>query len=256
MKRIDPRQWRSLFDAVYEMNMTCDHADFAPAVTAALSPLIPADICHLHVVDRARGRILHHAFPGNPFTPDEVAYYAAHPQENALVAYYERTRDTRARRLSDVADLVKYRRTEYFHRCLRRLGFIHTLAIPIVVDEHTVAGLVFNRRRINFTRRHCALLDAFAPHFLLAWRRHADPWSARGAAKPSARQRLHALELTVREADVLFWMTEGKQNREIATILGRSLATIQEHVGNVVRKLGQENRHAATVFALRQLNRG
>ena len=46
-------------------------------------------------------------------------------------------------------------------------------------------------------------------------------------------------------------MTEGKQNREIATILGRSLQTVQEHVGNLLRKLDQENRHAATVFALR-----
>lgn len=256
MKRIDPRQWRALFDAVYEMNMTRDHADFASAVAAALRQLIPADLCHLHVMDRARGRIMHHAFPANPFTPDEVAYYAAHPKENALVAYYERTCDTRARRLSDVVDIAKYRRTEYFRRCLRRLGFVHGLVVPLTVDKHTVAALVFNRRRTNFTRRHCALLDAFAPHFLLAWRRQADPWRTRRAKKPSARQRLHALGLTAREADVLFWMTEGKQNREIATILGRSLATIQEHVGNIVRKLGQENRHAATVFALRQLNRG
>ena len=70
-------------------------------------------------------------------------------------------------------------------------------------------------------------------------------------AGPSARERLQEFGLTPREADVLFWMTEGKQNREIATILGRSLQTVQEHVGNLLRKLDQENRHAATVFALR-----
>lgn len=65
--------------------------------------------------------------------------------------------------------------------------------------------------------------------------------------------RFQKLGLTVREADVLFWMTEGKQNPEIAIILGLSLGTVQEHVGNLVRKLGQENRHAATVHALRSL---
>jgi DNA-binding NarL/FixJ family response regulator len=68
-----------------------------------------------------------------------------------------------------------------------------------------------------------------------------------------ARERLLSLGLTTREADVLYWMTEGKQNREIATILGRSLDTVQEHVANILKKLGQENRHAATVFALRKL---
>lgn len=105
----------------------------------------------------------------------------------------------------------------------------------------------------DFTKRHCALLDAFAPHFVAAWKRHPDPWETAGKAVPPARERLQGLGLTSREADVLYWMTEGKQNREIATILGRSLNTVQEHVENILKKLGQENRHAATVFALRCL---
>jgi DNA-binding CsgD family transcriptional regulator len=253
MKRIDSRHWRPLFDAVYEMNTARDHSDFASAVVAGLHRLIPADVCHLHVIDRQRGRIIHHAFPANPFTPEEVAYYVAHPQENAFVRYFERTGDKHARRLSDVIDPALYRRSEFYRRCLQRLDFRHNLVLPFTIDQDTLAALAFDRRRTNFTRRHCELLDAFAPHFMLAWKRHANPWAEHAPATPPARERLRALGLTPREADVLFWMTEGKQNREIATILGRSLETIQEHVGNIVRKLGQENRHAATVFALRRL---
>lgn len=75
MKAIDPRQWRPLFDAVYEMNLAQDHADFTTAVLTGMSRLIPADVCHLHVIDRAHGRILHQAFPANPFTAEEIAYY-------------------------------------------------------------------------------------------------------------------------------------------------------------------------------------
>jgi DNA-binding CsgD family transcriptional regulator len=255
MPRLSNRELRPLFDAVYEMNTARDHADFTAAVLAAMNRLIAADFCHIHAIDRAQGKILQHHLPANPFTADEVAYYVAHPEENALVSYYGRTGDQRARRLSDVVNLARYRRTGFYRHCLRRLGINHTLALPIAVDEHTVAALAFDRRRTAFTKRHCALLDAFAPHFLLAWRRHENPWRESSAARPTARQKLLALGLTPREADVLFWMTEGKQNREIATILGRSLETVQEHVGNLVRKLGQENRHAATVFALRRLNR-
>jgi DNA-binding NarL/FixJ family response regulator len=72
---------------------------------------------------------------------------------------------------------------------------------------------------------------------------------------PSPRQRLEALGLTPREGDVLLLMTDGHENREIATMLGRSLHTVQEHVSNIVRKLDQDSRHAATVFALRTLLR-
>ncbi len=255
MKAINPRQWRPLFDAVYEMNFAQDHADFTTAVLTGLNRLIPADVCHLHIVDRAQGRILHQAFPANPFTPEEIAYYVAHPQENAFVRYFERTGDRRARRLSDVTDPVRYRRTEFYRRCLQRLGFRHSLVLPITLNRHTIAAFACDRRRGDFTRRHCALLDEFAPHFQLAWKRHENPWRMVQSETPSPRQQLLTLGLTPREADVLFWMTEGKQNREIATILGRSLETVQEHVANLVRKLGQENRHATTVFALRHLQR-
>ncbi len=48
-------------------------------------------------------------------------------------------------------------------------------------------------------------------------------------------------------------MTEGKQNREIATILGITLGTVQKYVAAILVKLGQENRHSATVFALKTL---
>ena len=56
---------------------------------------------------------------------------------------------------------------------------------------------------------------------------------------------------TPRETDVLYWITEGKLNREIATILGISLYTVQRHVAQLLRKTGAENRHALTVARLR-----
>jgi DNA-binding CsgD family transcriptional regulator len=57
--------------------------------------------------------------------------------------------------------------------------------------------------------------------------------------------------LTPRESEVLWWVTEGKTNREIAIILGRSARTIQIHLNNVYRKLGVETRTAAAMLALR-----
>lgn len=256
MSEISARRLRTLFDAVYEMNAARDHADFVSSVLAAMSRLIPADFCHLHVIDRSRQKILQQHRPENPFTPEEVAYYVAHPEENALVAHFERTGDRCARRMSDVTDTRRYYRSDFYRNCLLRSGIRHTLALPIAMDANTVAGLAFDRRRTDFTPRHCALLDAFAPHFLLAWKRHENPWCEAGASGPTAREKLRALGLTICEADILYWMTEGKQNREIATILGRSIETVQEHVANIIRKLDRENRHDATVFALRRLERG
>jgi DNA-binding CsgD family transcriptional regulator len=60
---------------------------------------------------------------------------------------------------------------------------------------------------------------------------------------------LSSLGLRPREAEILFWMCQGKSNPEIATILGLSVRTIHKHNENIFRKLGVENRHAATLRA-------
>lgn len=57
--------------------------------------------------------------------------------------------------------------------------------------------------------------------------------------------------LTPREADTLFWMTHGKSNAEIATILGLTLATVKKYVATLFDKTGTDNRHAAIVWAQR-----
>lgn len=72
---------------------------------------------------------------------------------------------------------------------------------------------------------------------------------------PSA---LMPLGLTPREAEVLFWVAQGKSNPDIATIIGAAVRTVHKHVENVFRKLGCETRAAAAVTAqsvLRQSGR-
>lgn len=245
---IDPQTWGELLDAVYRMNAAQSRDDFAASVVAGMQRLVAAEITIVQVFDRAGGRLITKMAPPEAFNASEIAYYTDHPSEFPLVAYYERTHDPRARRLSDVADVASWMGSAYYRNCLARQGLRHCLALPITVDETTIAALSFNRSGEDFAPRDCELLDAFAPHFRLAWRRHDDPWGDRRQA--DARQRLQRLGLSPREGEVLFWMTEGKQNTEIAAILSLRLGTVQDHVAAILQKLGQENRHAATVYAI------
>src|SRR5262249_3550750 len=57
-------------------------------------------------------------------------------------------------------------------------------------------------------------------------------------------------ELTPREAEVLFWISQGKSNYEIGVILGAKTGTICKHVGHILSKLNVENRTSAAVVAL------
>lgn len=59
-----------------------------------------------------------------------------------------------------------------------------------------------------------------------------------------------ALELTAREAEVLYWVVKGKTNRDIGDILGTSPRTVTKHLEHVFEKLGVETRTAAAALAL------
>ncbi|MFM9861043.1 LuxR C-terminal-related transcriptional regulator [Pseudoxanthobacter sp. M-2] len=245
---IEPRTWQELFEAVLRINAARTRGDFAASVVAGMRRLIEADVTVFQVFDRARGRIITETSPPEPFTAEEVAYYTSHSDEFPLVPYYSQTSDPRARRVSDVVDLADWTQSAYYRHCLARQDLRYCLALPIAVDDETIVALSFNRRDPDFSLHDCELLDAFAPHVRLAFERHDDPWGDR--RQGDAERRLQGLGLTPRESEVLFWMTEGKQNREIAAILGVRLGTVQDHVAAILAKLGQENRHAATVFAI------
>jgi DNA-binding NarL/FixJ family response regulator len=55
--------------------------------------------------------------------------------------------------------------------------------------------------------------------------------------------------LTLRESEVLLWISRGKSNRDIADILGLSHRTVNKHLEQVYAKLGVENRASAAIKA-------
>lgn len=70
-------------------------------------------------------------------------------------------------------------------------------------------------------------------------------------------QNEHRLELefglTRREAEVLFWLSRGKTNRDIAEILNFSARTVNKHLEQIFHKMGVDNRTSAAVMADRSL---
>ena len=64
------------------------------------------------------------------------------------------------------------------------------------------------------------------------------------------RRKLH---VTARESEVLLWLARGKQNRDIADVLGMSPRTVNKHLEQIYTKLGIENRAAATALATKAI---
>lgn len=72
-------------------------------------------------------------------------------------------------------------------------------------------------------------------------------------SEPASPDQLICLGLTPREAEVLFWVAQGKTNPEIAVITSVQLTTVKKHLESIFQKTGVENRTSAAALALEKL---
>jgi DNA-binding CsgD family transcriptional regulator len=83
-----------------------------------------------------------------------------------------------------------------------------------------------------------------------------DAWLVvlrRAADTPPEALLAQAFGLTAREAEVLYWVAQGKTNRDIGDILGTSPRTVTKHLEHVFEKLGVETRTAAAKLAMERV---
>ncbi len=58
--------------------------------------------------------------------------------------------------------------------------------------------------------------------------------------------------LSIREMEILSYLTHGMSNKEIALALGISQQTVKNHITSILRKLGVEDRTQAAIYAIRR----
>lgn len=111
----------------------------------------------------------------------------------------------------------------------------------------------------DYASQDHALLDTLMPHLALYFVRQRARQQAMlpilaGAREPGATLISGGTDvsLTEREREVLRYLAEGLANKQIARILGISVATVNKHVANVMAKLGACSRTQAVTIARRQ----
>jgi DNA-binding NarL/FixJ family response regulator len=95
---------------------------------------------------------------------------------------------------------------------------------------------------VRALRQHKPYLTSHAAEFVL------DRYMSRGAEESESR----AGHLTPREREVLQLVSEGKTNKEVASILSLSLYTVETHRGNILQKLNLHSGAELILYAVRK----
>lgn len=237
-----------MFEVVEWMHSATSLAALHRIIREGMTTLIPGDSFDLvQCCNRADDDEIFHAKPGT-YTGEEISYMLAHAAEHPAVQAF-RAGESGAVTVSQfVSDRVWRSSALYCEGGYRRLGLRYEISMEVRgVSRQSLAAISFVRGGPDFNGREREVLNLIGPHIARAW------IQARRRSMGQSPRLLRDLYpgLSAREAEILFWIVEGKLNAEIALILELRLGTVQEHVENIVRKLGMENRHQMTVAVLR-----
>ncbi len=180
------------------------------------------------------------------YPPEVLARVAAHLQIRAL-----------QRSLADELEM-RIEAEQQLKQSLDRAVVLVDRERHIVFSTHLADALLHK----HFTGFAGGVLPSnfLSPDSPLTARRFSEPgrddlvmFVLEEKGEPPGPAALLTLGLTPREAEVLFWIAQGKGNPDIATILAASVRTVHKHVENIFRKLGCETRAAAALAAAERL---
>ncbi len=120
------------------------------------------------------------------------------------------------------------------------LSWIKSQSVTTKSDEHTAFECV--RGGVHFSMKITPCLNS--GEYLLLLEKRSRQWNL-----DSVRS---SLGLTLREAEILMWISRGKTNKEIGIILGSSPRTVNKHLEHIFEKLGVATRAAAVSIAVQR----
>jgi DNA-binding CsgD family transcriptional regulator len=126
------------------------------------------------------------------FDPSLLPRFSELIYENPLIERYERTRDGRPYRISDLIDQPTFHRLALYQEFYRQIGVEWQVAFTLPARAPLIVGVALTRTREDFTDREVQLLALARPHLMHAYR-NAELHSARKAMLAALEQGLDTL---------------------------------------------------------------
>lgn len=242
----------ALLDLIGDVQGTLDIGEFRACLLAALQRVVPADWVSLN--DIGPDPLSTVVLIEPPFPPEAHELFARLAHENPLLIRYQRTRDGRAYRFSDVVSVQELHRLALYREFYAPIGLEHQVAFTLPHEPDRLLAVALSRRERDFSDAERALLDQARPFLIQAYRAAVEHSRLRDEVRPSRdRESLAAVlvgrGLTRREAEVLSWVAMGHSSLAVGDRLGLSERTVQKHLERCYGKLAVHNRSDAARVA-------
>ena len=162
------RDLKAFLSCVQEISAIPSLEVFPEHVLRALEPVVPCDIAgYTELNSRDFSVPKNHLAQGGELVPDlfpdSLAVFSRHMHEHPLVAYFERTGDPQAMKMSDFLTSRQYRQLGLYQEFYRHLHGKYHMVLSLPAPPPLLVGLAFNRDKSDFPERERTLLNLLGP---------------------------------------------------------------------------------------------
>jgi DNA-binding CsgD family transcriptional regulator len=179
---------RLLLDLVGEAYAFDDLAEYRQGILEVLTRVVPCDRVGYNEITPDES----FAITVPEFDQSLLPIFGALVYENPLIERYERTRDGRPYRISDMIDQETFHSLALYKDFYRKIGVEWQVAFTLPAHAPLIVGIALTRTHEDFTKREVKLLALARPHLMQAYR-NAELWGARKAMFAALEQGLDTL---------------------------------------------------------------
>jgi DNA-binding CsgD family transcriptional regulator len=219
------------------------------ALPTILLSLVPADLFYLMEFENSpkaeQMKVVALIDPARQIKPEQIHYIEGALLAHPIPKYFMQTGDNTALKLSDFYTTTRrLEASEFYERFYHPIGVRRKITVPVAATARSLGAIGLCGNGKDFTERDRLMLNLIRPHIDLA-RRNAERLADERLKRA---QSLTDYGLTRREEEIARWLAIGKTNAEMAVILAANVRTVEKHVEVILKKLGVENRTAASVL--------
>jgi DNA-binding CsgD family transcriptional regulator len=179
---------RRLLDLVGEAYAFEDLPEYRQGILEIITRVVPCDRVGYNEITPDESFAI--SLPA--YDPSLLPRFAALIYENPLIQRFERTRDGRPYRISDVVDQQTFHGLALYKEIYSRIGVEWQVAFTLPARAPLIVGIALTRTYRDFTTREVQLLALARPHLMQAYR-NAELWSERKALLAALEQGLDTL---------------------------------------------------------------
>lgn len=238
---------------------------------AVVSKLIPSDVIVYNKINMLTQKVVYYQLPAGYVSPEDTALFAEFMHEHPCIRLlYPQSLNVRGfinsnavvrpdfiiqpeksvLKISDFLNDAQFRRLGLYNEFFKKADVEYQISVALSSHQETIEGIALNRSGEDFSERDRTILCLFRPHIIQAFINAEAVSCMPNRVKTSADQLGWKVgDLSLRESEVLHWVSKGKNNTDIAVIMGISLSTVKKHLEHIYNKLGVENRTSAVLVA-------